>query len=101
MKYRRRGSLKAIKGIKSIDPINKIKNKIKNKKMAKTTAATAVAKEVTLNAKVSSTSVTQTANEVLGTGEKTLYYLIVETENGREIINVGEKTMTKIKNLTK
>lgn len=96
-------SLKAIKGIKSKEIPNKkqIKLQIKNKNMATQKAAEVPAKEVTLNAKVSATSVTQTVNEVLGTPEKTLYYLIVETAKGKEIINVGEKTMTKITNLTK
>lgn len=53
------------------------------------------------NAKITTTKVTQTANEVLGTKEKTLYYLIVEVE-GKEklVINVGEKTHDKVLELT-
>lgn len=42
--------------------------------------------------KIASTTVTQTANELLGTKEKTLYYLIVENNYRKMIINVGEKT---------
>lgn len=60
------------------------------------------AAKVINNAKVTTTKVTQTANEVLGTGEKTLYYLILEVE-GKEkmVVNVGEKTHDKVLELTK
>lgn len=54
-----------------------------------------------MNAEIKTTTVTQTANKELGTAEKTLYYLIIENANGKEIINVGEKTHNKIKELTK
>lgn len=56
----------------------------------------------TNNARITGTNVTQTANEVLGTKEKTLYYLIVEVE-GKEklVINVGEKTHNAVLELTK
>lgn len=53
------------------------------------------------NAKVTTTFVEQTANEVLGTPAKKLWYLIVEANGKKEIINVGEKTHDKIKELTK
>lgn len=50
--------------------------------------------------KVTTTTVTQTANEVLGTKEKTLHYLILENELGKKyIINVGEKTTNEVKKL--
>lgn len=54
------------------------------------------------NAKITTTKVTQTANELLGTKEKTLYYLILEVE-GKErlVINVGEKTHDGVQELTK
>lgn len=53
-----------------------------------------------MNAQVTTTTVTQSANKELGTSEKTLYYLIIENTNGKEIINVGEKTHKKITELT-
>lgn len=57
-------------------------------------------KNKNMNATVSVTTVTQTANETLGTTEKKLYYLIIENENGKEIINVGQKTHDKVLALT-
>lgn len=43
--------------------------------------------------KIATTTVTQTANEVLGVEAKNLYYLVIEnTEGKRMIINVGKKT---------
>ena len=55
---------------------------------------------MTNNAKVTTTSVTQSANEILGTKEKTLYYLIIETPKGKYNLNVGEKTHDEVKRLT-
>lgn len=49
---------------------------------------------------VNTTTVSQSANEVLGTKEKKLYYLIIETDKGKLIINVGEKTHDEVKKLT-
>lgn len=59
--------------------------------------------------KISTTTVTQTANEILGTKEKKLYYLIIQTdryetdnektEREKLVINVGEKTHNKVKEL--
>lgn len=54
-----------------------------------------------MNAKVTTTSVEQTANEVLGTATKKLYYLIVETAKGKTVINVGQKTHDTVMELTK
>lgn len=53
--------------------------------------------------KINTTSVEQTANEVLGTKAKKLYYLIIETTDGKEklVINVGEKTHDSVKKLIK
>lgn len=52
--------------------------------------------------KISTTSVQQTANEVLGTPEKKLYYLIVENSKGKKlVINVGQKTHDSVQELTK
>lgn len=45
------------------------------------------------NAKIQTTTSTQTGNEVLGTKEKKLHYLVITTETGSVIINVGEKTI--------
>lgn len=52
------------------------------------------------NASVTTTTVTQTANQLLGTKEKTLYYLIIETPKGKLVINVGNKTHEQVQVLT-
>lgn len=52
------------------------------------------------NAHVQSTSVTQTANEVLGSPEKVLYFLVIETPVGKVQLNVGKKTHDEVKRLT-
>lgn len=56
---------------------------------------------MTYNAKVQTTSVKQPANEILGTKDKELYFLIIETDKGKTQINVGLKTYEKIKEITK
>lgn len=56
-------------------------------------------KELVINSRTTTTTVTQTANQVLGTKERTLYYLIFETDKGKLVINVGEKTHNKVKEL--
>lgn len=50
---------------------------------------------------VKTTSVTQSANEMLGTKDKTLYYLIIGEGETNVTINVGEKTHKAVNNLTK
>lgn len=55
---------------------------------------------MTNNAQVTTTTVTQTANAELGTPQKTLYYLIIETEKEKMVINVGQKTHDKVKLVT-
>lgn len=43
--------------------------------------------------KIATTTVQQTANEVLGVAAKNLYYLVLVNEKGNKlVINVGEKT---------
>lgn len=54
--------------------------------------------------KIETTTVTQTGNAVLGTEEKSLYYLIVTANEGKTfaeklIINVGQKTHDKVKSM--
>lgn len=46
--------------------------------------------------KVTVTKVTQTANEILGTPEKVLWYLIIEGSESKVVINVGEKTYNSV-----
>lgn len=50
---------------------------------------------------VAVTSVTQTASPVLGTEEKTLYYLILGEGEKKAVINVGKKTHDTVAELTK
>lgn len=52
-----------------------------------------------MNATVKVTNVTQSANKELGIEAKNLYYLIIETKKGKEVINIGQKTHDKIKAL--
>lgn len=53
-----------------------------------------------MNATVTTTSVSQTGNEILGTKEKKLYYLLIQTPKGKITINVGQKTHDQIQELT-
>lgn len=53
-----------------------------------------------MNAKVTVTSTKQMGNEILGTKEKTLYYLIIEQGEMKAVINVGEKTYNSVKAIT-
>lgn len=50
---------------------------------------------------VTTTKVKQEANEVLGTKEKELYYLIIGEGDNKLIINVGQKTHDSVAILTK
>lgn len=52
------------------------------------------------NANVQTTYVEQTANELLGTKAKRLYFLVIETPNGKLQINVGQKTHDEVVKLT-
>lgn len=52
-----------------------------------------------MNAKIQVTSVTQTANEVLGTKERKLHFLVISTEKGNYKMNVGEKTIEEVSKL--
>lgn len=50
--------------------------------------------------KITTTHTTQTANKLLGTEDKTLYYLIIENEKKEKIIiNVGKKTNDSVTKL--
>lgn len=50
--------------------------------------------------KIAVTTVTQTANELLGVQTKNLHYLIVENNDGKKIIiNVGKKTHDNVQAL--
>lgn len=55
-----------------------------------------------LNASVTTTSVTQAANDVLGKEEQKLYYLVIKNEKEDTlVINVGKKTHDRVQELTK
>jgi len=50
--------------------------------------------------KVATTTVTQSANEILGVEAKNLHYLILETNTGEKyIINVGKKTHDNVQKM--
>lgn len=50
--------------------------------------------------KIETTTVNQLANEMLGTKNKELYYLIISNEKGGKlVVNVGEKTHNEVKRL--
>lgn len=49
---------------------------------------------------VTTTKVKQEANDVLGTKEKELCYLIIGEGNEKLVINVGQKTHDSVKKLT-
>lgn len=51
------------------------------------------------NAHVQVTYVEQTANEVLGTQAKKLWFLVLETPQGKYQMNVGEKSYETISKL--
>lgn len=51
--------------------------------------------------KVNVTTVTQTANKLLGTEEKTMYFLILEEGTEKLVINIGKKTHDRVLDLTK
>jgi hypothetical protein len=53
------------------------------------------------NARVQVITATQTAMPELERPEKTMYYVMVETEKGRYVMNIGEKSYKEIKELTK
>lgn len=53
------------------------------------------------NAQVKVTKITQTANAELESPEKTMYYLIIITDQGKKSINIGEKTFNDITEILK
>lgn len=52
-----------------------------------------------MNATLTPTYTTLPANKDLDRKESKLYYLIVETENGKHPINIGQKTYNKMMEL--
>lgn len=82
---------------------NKIrKHKHKQLPLTKSTDKTGdiLIMEKKLNAHVQVTYVEQTANEVLGTKAKKLWFIVIETPNGKYQMNVGEKSYEEINRLT-
>jgi len=72
------------------------------KQYKKTNLAKSYKTNDTNKMKIATTTVIQTANETLGTNEKKLYYLIIANDqNEKVVINVGEKTHEKVKELLK
>lgn len=56
----------------------------------------------TKNMTIETTTVEQTANAVLKTEAKTLYYLIIKNKKGEQmVINVGKKTHEEVTKLNK
>lgn len=53
-----------------------------------------------MNATVTTASSKQQAIKEIGRAESTLYYLIITTDEGKAVINVGKKTYDNITNLT-
>ena len=50
--------------------------------------------------KIQTTTVSQTANEILGVEAKNLYYLILETSKAEKlVINVGKKTHDNVEKM--
>lgn len=50
--------------------------------------------------KIATTTVTQSANEILGVEARNLHYLIIETNAGEKyIINVGKKTHDNVQKM--
>lgn len=49
-----------------------------------------------MKAEITTTTIKVEGNEILSKKENTLYYLIVKTDKGQHIINVGEKTHNAI-----
>lgn len=62
-------------------------------------AAAAAAATTVTNAQVKVTKTEVTANEELGTEAKTIYYLILITDKGKKVINVGKGTHDSVKEL--
>lgn len=60
----------------------------------------ATQKQLEKNANVRVATIKQTGGKEFGFDDKELHYLVIETEAGKETINVGKKTVEKISKLT-
>lgn len=58
-------------------------------------------KPIVLNALVRTTQIKVPANEMLGTSEKNMNYLLIITDKGTVQINVGDKTYNSITEIIK
>lgn len=53
-----------------------------------------------MNATITTAKSKQEAIKEIGKAESTLYYLIITTDEGKAVINVGKKTYENVNNLT-
>lgn len=72
---------------------------MENTKNSKVSVKTENTKTTVKNAQLKVATMKQTGDADFGLEEKTLHYLLIITDKGQLRINVGEKTITTIKEL--